>query len=87
MQVREELQKCWRTEGVNHYEVCHPLTEKYLDLLRTNRVRTFTLSLSLLFSSRAVRAACGWARACFGQRLTWVFWLQVEGFRKLDYSS
>lgn len=38
VQVREELQKCWRTEGVNHYEVCHPLTEKYLDLLRTNRV-------------------------------------------------
>lgn len=37
--VREELAKCWRTEGVNHYEVCHPLTEKYLDMLRTNRVR------------------------------------------------
>lgn len=37
--MREELQKCWRTEGVNHYEVCHPLTAKYLDLLRSNRVR------------------------------------------------
>lgn len=36
--VREELAKCWRTEGVNHYEVCHPLTEKYLDMLRTHRV-------------------------------------------------
>ncbi|KAL8287423.1 hypothetical protein RQP46_003281 [Phenoliferia psychrophenolica] len=40
--VREELQKCWRTEGVNHYEVCHPLTAKYLDLLRTNRIEGFT---------------------------------------------
>lgn len=37
--VREQLQKCWRTEGVNHYEVCHHLTAKYLDMLRTNRVR------------------------------------------------
>ncbi|POY76359.1 hypothetical protein BMF94_0556 [Rhodotorula taiwanensis] len=40
--VREELAKCWRTEGVNHYEVCHPLTEKYLDLLRTNRIEGYT---------------------------------------------
>ncbi|ORY78000.1 hypothetical protein BCR35DRAFT_305156 [Leucosporidium creatinivorum] len=39
--VREELQKCWRTEGVNHYEQCHHLTAKYLDLLRTNRVEGF----------------------------------------------
>ena len=36
--VREELAKCWRTEGVNHYEVCHHLTAKYLDMLRENRV-------------------------------------------------
>lgn len=36
--VREELQKCWRTEGVNHYEVCHHLTAKYLDMLRDNKV-------------------------------------------------
>ncbi|KAM0786684.1 hypothetical protein ACM66B_002129 [Microbotryomycetes sp. NB124-2] len=39
--VREELAKCWRTEGVNHYEQCHPLTEKYLDLLRQNRMEGF----------------------------------------------
>lgn len=39
--VREELQKCWRTEGVNHYEVCHHLTAKYLDMLRENRVSFF----------------------------------------------
>lgn len=38
--VRDKLAECWRSEGVNHYEVCHPLTEKYLELLRTNRVRT-----------------------------------------------
>ena len=42
--VREELAKCWRTEGVNHYEVCHHLTAKYLDMLRENRVRSFAPS-------------------------------------------
>ncbi|KAM0751274.1 hypothetical protein T439DRAFT_325425 [Meredithblackwellia eburnea MCA 4105] len=41
-EVREQLQKCWRTEGVNHYEVCHPLTAKYLDLLRENRIVGYT---------------------------------------------
>ncbi|GAA5866713.1 hypothetical protein JCM5296_000806 [Sporobolomyces johnsonii] len=39
--VREELAKCWRTEGVNHYQVCHPLTMKYLDMLRTNRLEGY----------------------------------------------
>lgn len=33
--------------GVNHYEVCHPLTEKYLDLLRTNRVSVIRCFLTL----------------------------------------
>lgn len=46
--VREKLAECWRTEGVNHYEVCHPLTAKYLDLLRENRVEGF---LKLDFTS------------------------------------
>ena len=45
--VREELAKCWRTEGVNHYEVCHHLTAKYLDMLRSNRVLLYSLSHSL----------------------------------------
>ena len=37
--VREELAKCHKAEGVNHYENCKWLSEKYLQLLRTNRVR------------------------------------------------
>ncbi|GAA99310.1 uncharacterized protein L969DRAFT_93773 [Mixia osmundae IAM 14324] len=37
--VREELGKCWRTEGVNHYAQCHELTQRYLDMLRTHRVK------------------------------------------------
>ncbi|BGP34481.1 hypothetical protein JCM10296v2_006302 [Rhodotorula toruloides] len=40
--VREELAKCWRTEGVNAYEQCHHLTEQYLDMLRTNRLEGYT---------------------------------------------
>lgn len=36
--VREELAKCWRTEGVNHYQSCHALSEKYLEMVRTHRV-------------------------------------------------
>lgn len=36
--VREELAKCWREEGVNHYQSCHALSEKYIDMIRTHRV-------------------------------------------------
>lgn len=37
--VRDELNKCQRVEGVNHYENCRELSEKYLSMLRDNRVR------------------------------------------------
>jgi hypothetical protein len=37
--VRDQLQSCYRTEGVNHYETCRELSEKYITLLRENRVR------------------------------------------------
>jgi len=37
--VREELEKCQRAEGVNHYENCKWLSEKYLTMLRENKVR------------------------------------------------
>jgi hypothetical protein len=36
--VREELEKCQKTEGVNHYENCRWLTEKYLKMLKENKV-------------------------------------------------
>ena len=45
--VRDQLQTCYRAEGVNHYETCRELSEKYITLLRENRVR---LQLSLLRS-------------------------------------
>ncbi|KAF9484343.1 NADH-ubiquinone oxidoreductase 12 kDa subunit [Pholiota conissans] len=36
--VRDELGKCHKAEGVNHYENCRWLSEKYLAMLRFNRV-------------------------------------------------
>lgn len=36
--VRDEVDKCHKAEGVNHYESCRWLAEKYLHMLRENRV-------------------------------------------------
>ncbi|KAI0050459.1 hypothetical protein FA95DRAFT_1603475 [Auriscalpium vulgare] len=36
--VQEQLQTCYRVEGVNHYENCREISEKYLTMLRENRV-------------------------------------------------
>ena len=36
--VRDQLQSCYRAEGVNHYETCRELSEKYITLLKENRV-------------------------------------------------
>lgn len=36
--VREELQKCHKSEGVNHYQVCHDLAQTYMDLLKDAKV-------------------------------------------------
>ncbi|KAJ1307880.1 hypothetical protein OPQ81_001960 [Rhizoctonia solani] len=40
--VREELQKCHKYEGVNHYQSCKELAEKYIDLLKEAKVKGFT---------------------------------------------
>lgn len=40
--VREELQKCYRGEGVNHLENCKDLAEKYTAMIRDNKVCTGT---------------------------------------------
>ncbi|KAG5648871.1 hypothetical protein DXG03_000220 [Asterophora parasitica] len=37
--VRDELDKCQKGEGVNHYENCKWLSEKYIKMLSENRVR------------------------------------------------
>lgn len=37
--VANELAKCHKAEGVNHYENCAWLSEKYMAMLKENRVR------------------------------------------------
>lgn len=49
--VRAELQKCYRLEGVNNYENCHDLAEKYTSMIRENKVG-------------AMQASCGCLSAC-----------------------
>jgi len=39
--VQDQLQSCYRAEGVNHYENCRELSEKYITLLRENRVKGY----------------------------------------------
>jgi len=39
--VRDQLQSCYRSEGVNHYENCRELSEKYIALLKENRVKGY----------------------------------------------
>lgn len=36
--VREELVKCQRGEGVNHYKRCGHLAEMYTGMIRENKV-------------------------------------------------
>ncbi|KLU84150.1 NADH-ubiquinone oxidoreductase 12 kDa subunit [Magnaporthiopsis poae ATCC 64411] len=39
--VREELGKCYYREGVNHLEKCGHLRERYLQLLKSARVKGY----------------------------------------------
>lgn len=36
--VRDKLDRCYQTEGVNHLESCKDLRERYIEMLRDNRV-------------------------------------------------
>ena len=36
--VHDELQKCHRAEGENHYQVCAPIAKLYKDLLKEAKV-------------------------------------------------
>lgn len=39
--VREELQKCYRGEGVNHLQNCKELAEKYATMIRENKIKGY----------------------------------------------
>ncbi|WFD29211.1 hypothetical protein MSPP1_000217 [Malassezia sp. CBS 17886] len=39
--VRDELQKCHRAEGENHYLVCQPIVKVYTDMLKDAKIRGY----------------------------------------------
>ncbi|KAM5538493.1 hypothetical protein V8D89_007826 [Ganoderma adspersum] len=39
--VRDKLDHCYETEGVNHLESCKDLRERYIEMLRDNRVQGY----------------------------------------------
>jgi hypothetical protein len=41
--VQENLQKCYRAEGVNNLENCKDLADRYTQMLKDNRVRLYTI--------------------------------------------
>lgn len=47
--VSDELAKCHKAEGVNHYENCRWLAEKYLHMMREHRVRCFYISQACVY--------------------------------------
>lgn len=49
--VRDNLSKCHKVEGVNHYERCKDLAERYADMLKENKVRVSVYSLPSLPTS------------------------------------
>ncbi|KAH8555817.1 hypothetical protein BGW37DRAFT_478681 [Umbelopsis sp. PMI_123] len=39
--IREQLSKCYKTEGVNHYQNCRELADLYLKAVKENKVEGF----------------------------------------------
>lgn len=54
--VREELQKCHRGEGVNHYANCKELAERYTDMIRENKVSAFRAEFGLFHPLKCTTA-------------------------------
>ncbi|KAG2172459.1 hypothetical protein INT44_006632 [Umbelopsis vinacea] len=39
--IRDQLSKCYKTEGVNHYQNCRELADMYLKAVKENKVEGF----------------------------------------------
>ncbi|KAI0787874.1 NADH-ubiquinone oxidoreductase 12 kDa subunit [Fomes fomentarius] len=39
--VRDKLDHCYETEGVNHLESCKDIRERYIEMLKENRVKGY----------------------------------------------
>ncbi|KAK3362713.1 hypothetical protein B0T25DRAFT_512887 [Lasiosphaeria hispida] len=51
--VREELSKCYYREGIHHLEKCGHLRERYLQLLKENRVKGYLFEQQNYYSKEA----------------------------------
>ncbi|CAK7215740.1 hypothetical protein SCUCBS95973_002580 [Sporothrix curviconia] len=51
--VREEMSKCYYREGVNHLEKCGHLRERYLQLLKSARVKGYMFEQQNYFEKQA----------------------------------
>ncbi|KAI7903095.1 uncharacterized protein BX663DRAFT_551942 [Cokeromyces recurvatus] len=39
--IKEKLDECYRTEGVNHYQTCRELADMYFATIKTHKVEGF----------------------------------------------
>lgn len=62
--VREELQKCHKAEGVNHYQVCNELAKKYHSLLADAKVSSRNTRVQTARFCTALRHACAFQEDC-----------------------
>ena len=53
--VRDMLQECHRVEGVNHYEKCQDLADRYTSMLADSRVRLRDSASEVRFTEAALR--------------------------------
>ena len=59
--VRDKLDHCYQTEGVNHLESCEDLRERYIEMLRENS--------ESMFASVAYAPSEGSLHSCSGEGL------------------
>lgn len=67
--VRDNLSKCQKVEGVNHYESCKNLAERYVDMLKDNKVRVFPFPYPSLTP-----------RVAFGSKPPDFAWMYADSF-------
>ncbi len=80
--VREELQKCHKAEGVNHYQACADLAKKYHSLLADAKVSTLRPRVRMEELERCeTRILTENLQPFDGE---WVCGQQVKGFRVID---
>ena len=53
--MRDMLQECHRVEGVNHYEKCQDLADRYTSMLADSRVRLRDSVSEVRFTEAALR--------------------------------